>query len=166
MVIDATGPWARTTAGYVGIELPLWHTKAEVFILVPAAGLGYPFPILKYPRFYARKDKDNIFICKAHMTMDLSDTTHAGIWDPDDLPMTGGTDAYFWEFLTGELLEVYPAPAGVVDRQRVGRLSGRASRTSCRSSATRRSTATCWPPAPVATASSKLPRSVATWPGS
>ena len=108
VVIDATGPWARTTAGYVGLELPLWHTKAEVFILVPAAGLGYPFPVLKYPRFYARKDKDNIFICKAHMTMDLSDPTHAGIWDPDDLPMTGGTDAYFWEFLTGELMEVYP----------------------------------------------------------
>ena len=108
VVIDATGPWARTTAGYVGLELPLWHTKAEVFILVPAARLGYPFPVLKYPRFYARKDKDNIFICKAHMTMDLSDPTHAGIWDPDDLPMTGGTDAYFWEFLTGELMEVYP----------------------------------------------------------
>ena len=108
VVIDATGPWARTTAGYVALDLPLWHTKAEVFILVPAAGLEYPFPILKYPRFYARKDKDNIFICKAHMTMDLSDTTHAGIWDPDELPMTGGTDAYFWEFLTGELLEVFP----------------------------------------------------------
>ena len=108
VVIDATGPWARTTAGYVGVDLPLWHTKAEVFILVPAAGLNYPFPILKYPRFYARKDKDNIFICKAHMTMDLSDATHAGIWNPDELPMTGGTDAYFWEFLTGELMEVYP----------------------------------------------------------
>ncbi len=108
VVIDASGPWARTTAGYVGLDLPLWHTKAEVFILAPAAGLGYPFPVLKYPRFYARKDKDNVFICKAHMTMDLSDETHAGIWDPDDLPMTGGTDAYFWEFLTGELMEVYP----------------------------------------------------------
>jgi len=108
VLIDATGPWARTTASLVGLDLPLWHTKAEVFILVPAAGLGYPFPVLKYPRFYARKDKDNVFICKAHMTMDLSDETHAGIWDPDDLPMTGGTDAYFWEFLTDELLNVYP----------------------------------------------------------
>ncbi len=107
-VIDATGPWARTTAAMVGIDLPLWHTKAEVFILVPAAGLGYPFPVLKYPRFYARRDKDSVFICKAHMTMDLSDPVHAGHWDPDDLPMTGGTDAYFWEFLTNELLEVYP----------------------------------------------------------
>ena len=108
VVIDATGPWARMTAAMVGLELPIWHTKAEVFILVPAAGLGYPFPILKYPRFYARKDKDSIFICKAHMTMDLSDSTHAGIWDPDNLPMTGGTDAYFWDFLTNELMEVYP----------------------------------------------------------
>jgi glycine/D-amino acid oxidase-like deaminating enzyme len=108
VVIDATGPWARTTARYVGLDLPLWHTKAEVFILVPAADLEYPFPILKYPRFYARKDKDNVFICKAHMTMDLNDATHAGIWDPDDLPMSGGTDAYFWEFLTEELLQVYP----------------------------------------------------------
>jgi glycine/D-amino acid oxidase-like deaminating enzyme len=108
VVIDASGPWARATASLVGLDLPLWHTKAEVFILVPAANLAYPFPILKYPRFYARKDKDNVFICKAHMTMDLSDETHAGIWDPDDLPMTGGTDAYFWEFLTSELLQVYP----------------------------------------------------------
>jgi sarcosine oxidase subunit beta len=108
VVIDATGPWARTMAASVGVELPLWHTKAEVFILAPAEGLGYPFPVLKYPRFYARRDKDSIFICKAHMTMDLSDATHAGIWDPDELPMTGGTDAYFWEFLTGELMEVYP----------------------------------------------------------
>jgi glycine/D-amino acid oxidase-like deaminating enzyme len=108
VVIDATGPWARATASYVGLELPLWHTKAEVFILVPAAGLEYPFPILKYPRFYARRDKDNIFICKAHMTMDLKDEAHAGIWDPDNLPMTGGTDAYFWDFLTAELLQVYP----------------------------------------------------------
>jgi sarcosine oxidase, subunit beta len=108
VVIDATGPWARITAGFVGLELPLWHTKAEVFILTPADGLTYPFPVLKYPRFYARKDKDSIFICKAHMTMDLSDATHAGIWDPDELPMSGGTDAYFWEFLTGELAEVYP----------------------------------------------------------
>jgi glycine/D-amino acid oxidase-like deaminating enzyme len=108
VVIDATGPWARTTASWVGIDMPLWHTKAEVFILAPAEHLGYPFPILKYPRFYARRDKDNVFICKAHMTMDLSDPTHAGRWDPDELPMTGGTDAYFWEFLTNELIEVYP----------------------------------------------------------
>ena len=108
VIVDATGPWARTTAELVGIELPLWHTKAEVFILVPASGLGYPFPVLKYPRFYARKDKESVFICKAHMTMDLSDPAHAGVWDPDELPMTGGTDAYFWDFLTQELLDVYP----------------------------------------------------------
>jgi len=108
VVVDATGPWARFTARKVGLELPIWHTKAEVFILAPAAGLGYPFPVLKYPRWYARKDKDNVFICKAHMTMDLSDSEHAGVWDPDELPMTGGTDPYFWEFLTGELMKEYP----------------------------------------------------------
>jgi len=108
VVVDATGPWARFTAAMVGLELPIWHTKAEVFILAPAPGLTYPFPVLKYPRFYARKDKDSVFICKAHMTMDLSDPTHAGIWDPDDLPMSGGTDEYFWEFLTEQLAENYP----------------------------------------------------------
>ena len=108
VVVDATGPWARYTARMVGLELPIWHTKAEVFILASAEGLGYPFPILKYPRFYARKDKDNVFICKAHLTMDLHDPQHAGIWDPDQLPMTGGTDAYFWDFLTDQLLEHYP----------------------------------------------------------
>lgn len=107
-IVDASGPWARSTGRMVGLELPIWHTKAEVFILASARGLGYPFPILKYPRFYARKDKDNVFICKAHLTMDLQDPQHAGIWDPDQLPMTGGTDPYFWDFLTDELLAHYP----------------------------------------------------------
>jgi len=108
VLIDATGPWARFTARQVGLELPIWHTKAEVFVLAPTQRLGYPFPILKYPRFYARRDKENVFICKAHLTMDLRDPQHAGIWDPDDLPMTGGTEAYFWDFLTDELLQNYP----------------------------------------------------------
>lgn len=108
VVVDATGPWARYTARMVGLELPIWHTKAEVFILAPANELGYAFPILKYPRFYARRDKDNVFICKAHMTMDLDDPVHAGIWDPDELPMSGGTDEYFWEFLTQQLAGDFP----------------------------------------------------------
>jgi glycine/D-amino acid oxidase-like deaminating enzyme len=108
VVVDATGPWARFTARQVGLELPIWHTKAEVFVLAATEKLGYPFPILKYPRFYARRDKDNVFICKAHLTMDLNDPQHAGIWDPDALPMTGGTDPYFWDFLTEELLQNYP----------------------------------------------------------
>jgi glycine/D-amino acid oxidase-like deaminating enzyme len=107
-VVDASGPWARFTSRKVGIELPIYHTKAEVFILKPVEPLGYPFPILKYPRFYARRDKDCVFICKAHLTMDLNDPKHAGIWDPDKLPMTGGTDAYFWDFLTEELMKNYP----------------------------------------------------------
>lgn len=108
VLVDASGPWARYTGRMVGLELPIWHTKAEVFILQPAERLSYPFTILKYPRFYARKDKENIFICKAHLTMDLNDPMHAGIWDPDQLPMTGGTDAYFWDFLTEQLMETYP----------------------------------------------------------
>ena len=40
--------------------------------------------------------------------MDLSDPQHAGVWNPDELPMTGGTDPYFWDFLTEELMENYP----------------------------------------------------------
>lgn len=107
-VIDASGPWTRYTSRMVGLELPIWHTKAEVFILEPSDKLGYPFPVLKYPKFYARKDKDAVFICKAHLTMDLNDPMHAGIWNPDELPMTGGTDPYFWDFLTEQLMEEYP----------------------------------------------------------
>ncbi len=108
VLVDASGPWTRFISRKVGLEVPIWHTKAEVFILTPAESLGYPFPVLKYPRFYARKDKDSVFICKAHLTMDLNDPEHAGIWDPDKLPMTGGTDPYFWDFLTDELMEQYP----------------------------------------------------------
>lgn len=108
VVVDASGPWARFTSQKIGLDVPIYHTKAEVFILQPTKSLGYPFPVLKYPRFYARKDKENVFICKAHLTMDLNDPKHAGIWDPDQLPMTGGTDPYFWDFLTEELAKNYP----------------------------------------------------------
>lgn len=108
VVVDASGPWTRFVSRKVGLEVPIWHTKAEVFILTPTKQLGYSFPVLKYPKFYARKDKDSVFICKAHLTMDLNNPEHAGIWDPDKLPMTGGTDPYFWDFLTDELMENYP----------------------------------------------------------
>jgi sarcosine oxidase subunit beta len=39
--------------------------------------------------------------------MDLNGPMHAGFWDPDQLPMTGGTDPYFWEFLTEQPMEHY-----------------------------------------------------------
>ena len=66
-MVDATGPWTPFFGKLAGLELPIIHTKAEVFILEPREALGYPFPVLKYPRFYARKDKENVFICKAHL---------------------------------------------------------------------------------------------------
>jgi len=109
LLVDASGPWTRYTSRMVGLELPIWHTKAEVFFLVPPnKKLSYTFPVLKYPRFYARREGDNIFICKAHLTMDLSDPMHAGIWDPDQLKPTGGTDDYFFEFLLGQMEEHVP----------------------------------------------------------
>ena len=109
VVVDASGAWTRYTSRMAGLELPIWHTKAEVFILAPPQQkLSYTFPVLKYPRFYARREGDNVFICKAHLTMDLNDPMHAGIWDPDKLPPTGGTDDYFIEFLFGELDEHVP----------------------------------------------------------
>lgn len=113
VVVDVTGPWARYTGLMVGLEMPIWHTKAEAFFMVPPKKkLDYVFPVLKYPRFYARREADKIFICKAHMTMDLNDPMHAGIWDPDTLPQTGGTDEYFLEFLYEELGTHVP---GLVD---------------------------------------------------
>lgn len=108
VLIDSSGPWAPFTSSMAGLNVPIIHTKAEVFILEPSTELGYPFPVLKYPRFYARKDKDNVFICKAHLTMDLNNPEHAGVWNPDELPMIGGTDPYFWDFLTEELMQHYP----------------------------------------------------------
>lgn len=109
VVVDASGAWTRYTSRMAGLELPIWHTKAEVFILAPPQQkLSYTFPVLKYPRFYARREGDNVFICKAHLTMDLNDPMHAGIWDPDKLTATGGTDDYFIEFLFGELDEHVP----------------------------------------------------------
>ena len=109
VVVDASGAWTRFTSRLAGLELPIWHTKAEVFFLAPPKKkLDYTFPVLKYPRFYARREGDNIFICKAHLTMDLNDPMHAGIWDPDKLTPTGGTDDYFIDFLFGELEKEAP----------------------------------------------------------
>ena len=109
LVVDASGAWSRYTSRMAGLELPIWHTKAEVFFLVPPKKkLAYTFPVLKYPRFYARREGDNVFICKAHLTMDLNDPMHAGIWDPDKLTPTGGTDDYFLEFLFGEMEQHVP----------------------------------------------------------
>ena len=109
VIVDASGPWTRYVSRMAGLELPIWHTKAEVFFLVPPnKKLDYEFPVLKYPRFYARREGDNIFICKAHLTMDLKDPMHAGVWDPDALQPTGGTDDYFLDFLFGELERYAP----------------------------------------------------------
>jgi sarcosine oxidase subunit beta len=109
VIVDASGPWTRFTGKLAGLDLPIWHTKAEAFFLAPPKKkLDYRFPVLKYPRFYARPEGDNIFICKAHLTMDLSDELHAGRWDPDELPEKGGTDDYFLEFLFEQMEEHIP----------------------------------------------------------
>lgn len=103
-VVDCTGPWSRYTGKLAGMEVPIWHTKAEAFFMSPPGKkLGYVFPVLKFPAFYALRAGDNIFICKSHLSMDLDNPMHAGQWDPDKLPPTGGTDDYFIEFLLAQL---------------------------------------------------------------
>lgn len=103
-IVDCTGPWSRFTGQMAGIDVPIWHTKAEAFFLSPPGKkLGYVFPVLKYPAFYALRAGDNIFICKSHLSMDLNNPMHAGQWDPDKIPPMGGTDDYFIEFLFEQL---------------------------------------------------------------
>lgn len=112
-VVDCTGPWSRFTGEMAGVDVPIWHTKAEVFFLCPPGKkLNYTFPVLKYPEFYGLRAGDNIFICKSHLSMDLSNPMHAGQWDPDKLPATGGTDEYFIDFLLDQLEAKVP---GIVD---------------------------------------------------
>jgi len=113
VVVDCTGPWSRFTGELVRLDVPIWHTKAEAFFLSPPGKkLDYTFPVLKYPEFYALKAGDNIFICKSHLSMDLDNPMHAGQWDPDRLPATGGTDDYFIDFLLEQLVVKVP---GIVD---------------------------------------------------
>ena len=50
--------------------------------------------------------------CKSHLSMDLNNPMHAGQWDPDKLPATGGTDDYFIDFLLDQLEVKVP---GIVD---------------------------------------------------
>jgi glycine/D-amino acid oxidase-like deaminating enzyme len=40
--------------------------------------------------------------------MDLDNPMHAGQWDPDKLPATGGTDDYFIEFLFEQMQKSVP----------------------------------------------------------
>ena len=113
VVVDCTGPWSKITGEMVGLNVPIWHTKAEAFFLCPPGKkLDYTFPVLKYPEFYALRAGDNIFICKSHLSMDLNNPMHAGQWDPDKLPATGGTDDYFIDFLLDQLDAKVP---GIVD---------------------------------------------------
>lgn len=109
IIVDCTGPWSRFTGELAGIDVPIWHTKAEAFFLAPPVKReNYVFPIIKYPAFYGLRAGDNIFICKSHLSMDLDDPMHAGQWDPDKLPQTGGTDEYFIEFLFDQMDEYIP----------------------------------------------------------
>lgn len=79
VIVDCTGPWSRFTGEMVGLDIPIWHTKAEAFFLAPPGKkLDYVFPVLKYPAFYALRAGNNVFICKSHLSMDLDDPMHAG----------------------------------------------------------------------------------------
>ncbi len=104
IVVDCTGPWSRFTGEMAGIDVPIWHTKAEAFFLSPPIKReGYTFPVIKYPAFYGLRAGDNVFICKSHLSMNLDDPRHAGQWNPDELPQTGGTDEYFIDFLFDQM---------------------------------------------------------------
>jgi len=108
VVVDAAGPWSRRIGEMMGLDLPMWHTKAEVFILQPKSPFSYKIPILKYPNFYTRPEDGKIFACKSHMGLDLSNLKDAGRFDPDALPLTGGTEPYFWDFIVERLAENFP----------------------------------------------------------
>jgi len=108
IVINAGGPWARFLGRMPGMELPLWHTKAEAFILESKPPLGYKLPILKYPKFYTRPEGHHTFICKSHVGLNLDNPNDSGVWDPDKLTMTGGTDPYFWDHISEQLLDFFP----------------------------------------------------------
>ena len=109
VIVDCTGPWSRFTGEMAGLDIPIWHTKAEAFFLTPPVKReGYVFPIIKYPAFYGLRAGENVFICKSHLSMNLDDPMHAGQWDPDLLPPTGGTDEYFIDFLFDQMDSYLP----------------------------------------------------------
>ena len=118
VIVDCTGPWSRFTGQMVGLDVPIWHTKAEAFFLCPPNkhGKDFVFPVLKYPAFYALRAGENVFICKSHLSMNLDDPMHAGQWDPNKLPQTGGTDDYFIDFLFDQMESYVPglADSGLV----------------------------------------------------
>ena len=112
-VVDCTGPWSKFTGEMVGMDVPIWHTKAEAFFLCPPGKkLGYTFPVLKYPAFYAPRAETTSLSASPIFPWIWSNPYARGQWDPDKLPATGGTDDYFIDFLLDQLECRVP---GIVD---------------------------------------------------
>jgi glycine/D-amino acid oxidase-like deaminating enzyme len=109
VVVNAAGPWAHDVGRMVSLELPVMHTKANVFVLKPRSPLSYDLPMLKHPRFYTKTEgPERVFACRAHLTMDLSEAQDAGFFEPDNLPLAGGTDPSALDYLASQLARSIP----------------------------------------------------------
>ena len=65
--------------------------------------------MLKHPRFYTKTEgPERVFACRAHLTMDLSQAQDAGFFEPDNLPLAGGTDPSALDYLASQLASSIP----------------------------------------------------------
>jgi glycine/D-amino acid oxidase-like deaminating enzyme len=109
LVINAAGAWAHQINQMVPLDLPLWHSKGNVFILRPSAPLGYKLPILLYPKFYIRPEGERFFAC-AHPPHSANESMAAehNTFDPDALPLSGGTESHALEYMSNEIAQKIP----------------------------------------------------------
>lgn len=116
LVINAAGAWAHQINQMVPLELPLWHSKGNVFILRPSVPLGYKLPILSCSDFYVRPEGSRFFAC-AHPPSANESMAEVNTFDPDALPLSGGTESHALEFMSNEIAQKIPvlANASVVN---------------------------------------------------
>ena len=110
LVINAAGAWAHKINQMVPLDLPLWHSKGNVFILRPSARLEYNLPILSCPTFYVRPEGSRFFAC-AHPPSANESMGAEIILDPDALPLPGGTESHALEFMANEITQKIPVLA-------------------------------------------------------
>ena len=77
VVVDCTGPWSKITGEMVGLNVPIWHTKAEAFFLCPPGKqIRLHIPSTEIPRVLCTERRETTFL-SANLTIYGSEQSDA-----------------------------------------------------------------------------------------
>jgi len=97
VVVNAAGPWAAEVARTAGVELPIFPTKRQVFVVKPTFPLDWPLPLVIAPSgLYFRPETGGLLIVGRSMAQDQVGFNFDWEW------------SRFTEFLWPELAQIVP----------------------------------------------------------